>query len=172
MLQAHLPVSCACVLRLSSPRLLSGRTVVLPVLQHTIFQLRQVGRGHHSRIRKCLWAVCNVGSTAASGHSLVSVFARALPRLLGAERLGYVLIHGPSADLLYAISNYCCTELTTIVAPRLGLHVDPEAVNSVTRGLVGDTSFAVLPNIVPLTCFLLTLGTQIVCMSSFLIPFG
>lgn len=49
------------------------------------------------------------------------------------------------------------------MAPRLGLHVDQEAVNSVTRGLVGDTSFAVLPDIVPLTCFLLTLGAQIVC---------
>lgn len=41
-----------------------------------------------------------------------------------------------------------------------------DAVNSVTRGLVGDSSFAVLPDIVPLTCFLLTLGTQIVCVTS------
>lgn len=48
------------------------------------------------------------------------------------------------------------------VAPRLGLTVNQDAVNSVTRGLVGDSSFAVLPDIVPLTCFLLTLGTQIV----------
>jgi hypothetical protein len=172
MLQAHIPVSRACVLRLSSPRLLSGGTVVLPVFQHTILQLRQLGCGHHSRIRKCFWAVCNVGSTAASGQSLVPVFARTLPCLLGAERLGYVLIHRSSADLLYAIPNYCCTELTTIVAPRLGLHVDPEAVNSVTRGLVGDTSFAVLPDIVPLTCFLLTLGAQIVCMLSLPKPLG
>jgi hypothetical protein len=55
--------------------------------------------------------------------------------------------------------------LTSTVAPRLGLNVDPEAVNSVTRGLVGDTSFAVLPDVVPLTCFLLTLGAQIVSSS-------
>lgn len=55
------------------------------------------------------------------------------------------------------------TKLTRIVAPRLGLEVNREAMNSVTRGLVGDTSFAVLPNVVPLTCFLLTLGAQIVC---------
>lgn len=48
------------------------------------------------------------------------------------------------------------------MAPRLGLTVNQDAVNSVTRGLVGDSSFAVLPDIVPLTCFLLTLGTQIV----------
>jgi hypothetical protein len=55
------------------------------------------------------------------------------------------------------------TKLTRTAAPRLGLEVDHNAVNSVTRGLVGDTSFAVLPDVVPLTCFLLTLGTQIVC---------
>lgn len=53
-------------------------------------------------------------------------------------------------------------KLTSKVAPRLGLHVHREAVNSVTRGLVGDTSFAVLPDIVPLTCFVLTLGAQMV----------
>jgi hypothetical protein len=59
------------------------------------------------------------------------------------------------------ISPYMAT-LTPTAAPRLGLKVDSEAVNSVTRGLVGDTSFAVLPDVVPLTCFLLTLGAQIV----------
>jgi hypothetical protein len=52
------------------------------------------------------------------------------------------------------------------VAPRLGLEVNREAVNSVTRGLVGDTSFAVLPDVVPLTTFVLTLGSQIVCTLS------
>lgn len=42
------------------------------------------------------------------------------------------------------------------VAPRLGLTVRQEALNSVTRGLVGDTSFAVLPEITPRLCFALT----------------
>lgn len=37
-----------------------------------------------------------------------------------------------------------------------------EAINSVTRGLVGDTSFAVLPNITPKMTFLLTLVSQLV----------
>jgi alpha-1,3-glucosyltransferase len=46
------------------------------------------------------------------------------------------------------------------VAPRLGLPVKLEALNSVTRGLVGDTSFAVLPEISPQTCFALTLFFQ------------
>lgn len=48
------------------------------------------------------------------------------------------------------------------VAPKLGLTVDMDAVNSVTRGLVGDSAFAVLPNVTPLATFLLTLGFQIV----------
>jgi len=45
-------------------------------------------------------------------------------------------------------------------SPRLGLKVDPSALTSVTRGLVGDTAFAVLPNITPRMTFLLTLFVQ------------
>ena len=52
--------------------------------------------------------------------------------------------------------------LTSIVAHRFGLEVDKTAVTSVTRGLVGDTSFAVLPNITKETTFGLTLAFQIV----------
>lgn len=37
-----------------------------------------------------------------------------------------------------------------------------EAVNSVTRGLVGDTAFAVLPEITPRVCFALTLLFQVI----------
>lgn len=51
---------------------------------------------------------------------------------------------------------------THTVAPRLGLSVKVEALQSVTRGLVGDTSFAVLPDVSPRTCFLLTLLFQAV----------
>ena len=51
--------------------------------------------------------------------------------------------------------------LTNIVAPRLGLSVRAEALKSATRGLVGDTSFAVLPDITPRTCFVLTFIFQL-----------
>lgn len=50
--------------------------------------------------------------------------------------------------------------LTILVAPRLGIRVNLEAINSVTRGLVGDTSFAVLPEVTPRITFLLTLFFQ------------
>jgi alpha-1,3-glucosyltransferase len=47
------------------------------------------------------------------------------------------------------------------VAPFLGLPVNEAAKASVTRGLVGDTSFAVLPDIPPRMTFILTLASQI-----------
>lgn len=49
-----------------------------------------------------------------------------------------------------------------IAAPYLKLPLNHEAVNSVTRGLVGDTAFAVLPDITPRMTFVLTLAAQIV----------
>lgn len=52
--------------------------------------------------------------------------------------------------------------LMILVAPKLGLMVDRAAVVSVTRGLVGDTSFAVLPTISPRTTFFLTAFFQMV----------
>lgn len=47
-----------------------------------------------------------------------------------------------------------------IVAPRLGLRVKTEALNSVTRGLVGDTTFAVLPEITANLCIAISLATM------------
>lgn len=52
--------------------------------------------------------------------------------------------------------------LMIVVAPKIGLGVDQSALNSVTRGLVGDSSFAVLPNVSPKTTFAITLLFQTV----------
>ena len=51
------------------------------------------------------------------------------------------------------------------VAPYLGMPVNKDAVQSLTRGLVGDTQFAVLPDVAPRTTFVLTLLFQIVGFS-------
>lgn len=50
------------------------------------------------------------------------------------------------------------------VSPKLGLSfvVDEAGVASSTRGFVGDTIFAVLPNVKPVHCFLLTIAMQVV----------
>lgn len=51
-----------------------------------------------------------------------------------------------------------------VVASRLGLPMNRDALNSVTRGLVGDTSFAILPEISKEQTFLLTFIFQLVCL--------
>jgi alpha-1,3-glucosyltransferase len=64
-------------------------------------------------------------------------------------------------------SHDCFTEimLMILVAPRLGLAVDRTATDSVTRGLVGDTSFTVLPTISPRMTFSLTAFFQMVILA-------
>lgn len=57
------------------------------------------------------------------------------------------------------------------VAPRLGLPVNEVALNSVTRGLVGDTSFAILPNVTKEKTFALTFIFQVVSLVSLFKPY-
>ncbi|KAL7268407.1 glycosyl transferase [Rhizina undulata] len=76
---------------------------------------------------------------------------------------GRGLTHAYWAPNIWAIYSFVDRVLIH-VAPRLGLHVDPAAVNSVTRGLVGDTAFAVLPDVSPRVTFVLTLFFQIICL--------
>ncbi|KAK6389810.1 glycosyl transferase [Meristemomyces frigidus] len=63
----------------------------------------------------------------------------------------------PNVWAMYSFSD----RVLIYAAPYLKLPVNYDAVNSVTRGLVGDTSFAVLPNITPRMTFVLTLAAQI-----------
>jgi alpha-1,3-glucosyltransferase len=73
------------------------------------------------------------------------------------------LCHAYWAPNIWALYSFADRALI-LLAPYLKLQVDKEAVNSVTRGLVGDTSFAVLPNITPEQCFGLTLAFQLVTL--------
>lgn len=52
--------------------------------------------------------------------------------------------------------------LTRLVAPRLGLPVNEAALTSATRGLIGDTSFAILPEVTKEHTFALTFIFQVV----------
>lgn len=74
------------------------------------------------------------------------------------------LCHAYWAPNIWALYSFADRALIYL-APYLKLEVDKAAVNSVTRGLVGDTSFAVLPNISPQQCFGLTLAFQIVALT-------
>ena len=80
------------------------------------------------------------------------------------------LCHAYWAPNIWAM--YSFTDRVLIyAAPYLKLPIDQDAVNSVTRGLVGDTSFAVLPNITPRMTFILTLAAQIVRQSIIHLPY-
>ncbi|EFP88762.2 glycosyl transferase [Puccinia graminis f. sp. tritici] len=46
-----------------------------------------------------------------------------------------------------------------------GIEIDRSVLNSSSRGLIGDTSFGVLPSITPTTCLGLTLGFMVIIMS-------
>ncbi|KAJ4425047.1 glycosyl transferase [Gnomoniopsis sp. IMI 355080] len=62
----------------------------------------------------------------------------------------------PNAWAIYSFAD----RVLIYLAPHLGLPVKAEALNSVTRGLVGDTSFAVLPEISAAMCSVLALATM------------
>ncbi|KAK5127982.1 glycosyl transferase [Meristemomyces frigidus] len=63
----------------------------------------------------------------------------------------------PNVWAMYSFSD----RVLIYAAPYLKLPINQDAVNSVTRGLVGDTSFAVLPDVSPRMTFILTLAAQI-----------
>ncbi|CAI6085498.1 unnamed protein product [Clonostachys chloroleuca] len=69
------------------------------------------------------------------------------------------LCHAYWAPNIWALYSFADRILISL-APRLGLETKTEALQSVTRGLVGDTAFAVLPDISPRICFFLTLFFQ------------
>ncbi|KAL4871140.1 hypothetical protein BDV12DRAFT_164840 [Aspergillus spectabilis] len=70
------------------------------------------------------------------------------------------LCHAYWAPNVWAIYSFADRILIPL-APRLGLPVNHEALSSVTRGLVGDTSFAVLPEVSKEHTFALTLIFQL-----------
>lgn len=69
------------------------------------------------------------------------------------------LCHAYWAPNVWAIYSFVDRVLIAL-APRIGLPLREEALQSVTRGLVGNTSFAVLPDVSPRVCFALTLLFQ------------
>lgn len=74
------------------------------------------------------------------------------------------LCHAYWAPNVWAIYSFT-DRILIAAAPYLKLTVDAGALESVTRGLVGDTSFAVLPNIAPQQCFGLTLAFQLLALT-------
>ena len=78
------------------------------------------------------------------------------------------LCHAYWAPNIWAMYSFMDRILISI-APRVGLPIMEDALKSVTRGLVGDTSFAVLPEITPRMTFVLTLLFQSVFPLAFIL---
>ncbi|BFZ60357.1 glycosyl transferase [Saitoella coloradoensis] len=114
------------------------------------------------------------GNCVKLGTALVAVFGAAfgpfalmgqMPQVL--SRLfpfSRGLCHAYWAPNVWALYSFL-DRIAIIVAPGLGLSVRTEALNSVTRGLVGDTAFAVLPDITPRATFIVTLLFQLIALA-------
>lgn len=108
------------------------------------------------------------------GVSILAVFAAALGPFAAWGQLDQLksrlfpfsrgLCHAYWAPNVWAMYSFV-DRVLIYVAPSIGLDVDKSAINSVTRGLVGDTSFAVLPNITAQQCFGLTIAFQVIALT-------
>lgn len=72
--------------------------------------------------------------------------------------------------LLFGACRFCLLLLyvahaSWIAAKLLGIQITGQGVVSSTRGLVGDSVFAVLPNIPPMVSLVLTVASQSVCVA-------
>lgn len=110
------------------------------------------------------------GNCLKLGVGIIGIFAAAfgpfamwgqMPQLL--SRLfpfSRGLCHAYWAPNLWAM--YSFTDRVLIyLAPYFKLPIKADALHSVTRGLVGDTAFAVLPEITPRHTFILTIASQL-----------
>ena len=133
-------------------------------LSYQIRERTKVGHWDNCRIWCRLWTFRILGPDASIVEQTFPILKRTLSCLLGAKHMGHVFFHRPNLDLRYVVhyGHCCCSAYQTQVAPRLGLAVNQDAIDSLTRGLVGDTSFAVLPEITARTTFMLTLFFQII----------
>ncbi|KJZ73462.1 Dolichyl pyrophosphate Glc1Man9GlcNAc2 alpha-1,3-glucosyltransferase [Hirsutella minnesotensis 3608] len=95
-------------------------------------------------------------AAAFGPFALVGAIPQLLTRLFPFSRGLCHAYWAPNIWALYSLAD----RVLIFFAPKLGLSLKSEALQSVTRGLVGDTAFAVLPEITPRICFIITLIFQ------------
>jgi hypothetical protein len=101
--------------------------------------------------------VAAVFATAFGPFVLWDQIPQVLTRLFPFSRGLCHAYWAPNVWALYSFADRILLQL----APYLKLPVNQDAVQSVTRGLIGDTNFAVLPDVSPRVTFILTLASQI-----------
>jgi alpha-1,3-glucosyltransferase len=115
-----------------------------------------------------------IANTVKLGASIIAIFGAAFGPFAAWGQLEQLksrlfpfargLTHAYWAPNVWAIYSFV-DRVAILLAPYLGLSVDKDAVRSVTRGLVGDTAFAVLPDVTAGTCFALTLAFQVIALT-------
>lgn len=71
------------------------------------------------------------------------------------------LTHAYWAPNIWALYSFIDRVLIAL-APHFNIVVRQEAINSLTRGLIGDVVFGILPNITPMTTFIITCFFQMI----------
>ncbi|PHH76351.1 hypothetical protein CDD80_1592 [Ophiocordyceps camponoti-rufipedis] len=117
---------------------------------------RSIWRPEFLNCVKLAAAVSAVFAASLGPFALMGQLPQLLRRLFPFSRGLCHAYWAPNVWALYSLAD----RLMIRLAPRLGLSLKTEALQSVTRGLVGDSSFAVLPDVTPRTCFILTLLFQ------------
>lgn len=133
----------------------------------------------HRCIPGVVRAVYPDGSNSASFVQAVSLYSWTQPRLLGTQLLGIshsIRSYSPSLYVLCLPLVIALTDVhpSDIVAKKtgLGIPINQSGVASTSRGLVGDTVFAVIPNVKPIHTFTITLMFQSVSRFSVDSPVG
>lgn len=108
------------------------------------------------------------------GASIVTVFGLAFGPFIARGQIEQLksrlfpfsrgLCHAYWAPNIWAIYSFT-DRLLIAASPHVKLSIDQSALTSVTRGRVGDTSFAVLPNVTPQHCFGLTIAFQLIALT-------
>ncbi|KAL3444954.1 glycosyl transferase [Aspergillus insuetus] len=133
-------------------------------LAYFVFLLRAFCLDPKSVFRPRIWNTIKLGVSVATVFGLAfGPFAYWGQLVQLKERLfpfSRGLCHAYWAPNVWAMYSFTDRILIPL-APRLGLPVNHDALSSVTRGLVGDTSFAVLPEVSKEHTFALTLLFQV-----------
>ncbi|KAL3467751.1 glycosyl transferase [Aspergillus heterothallicus] len=133
-------------------------------LAYFVFLMRAYCLDPKSVFRPRIWNTIKLGVSVVAVFGLAFGPFAAWGQLLQLkERLfpfSRGLCHAYWAPNVWAMYSFADRALIPL-APKLGLPVNHDALSSVTRGLVGDTSFAVLPEISKEHTFGLTLVFQL-----------
>jgi hypothetical protein len=182
--QTHLHVSCgtpaksvklspipltlikASVLHLSSSSILS-----LTFWRAPPYEIPITSQRGHPGLHGFTGSLPPDGSVAPATEPTLPLHTRPQPCILGAERLGSCYCRRSGAPQRYVGGLLESTGLTQGIVARIfnveSMQINESGVASTSRGLVGDTIFAVIPNVKPIHTFIITIVFQSVRKTMF-----